>query len=121
MPFGNPQREKSFRCRSTHFFAQVSIFSFCVGVLKKNANTEVARKRHSKSFCDLRRTLFQHNLSTNGRTKALPYQDSKNFCILRLPRVVGMRRELYWIKDVFLLSLPCSAAIAGRPRRERPG
>ena len=57
MPFGNPHREKSFRCRFTHFFAKVSIFSFCVCKLKKLANTEVARKRHSKSFCYLRRTL----------------------------------------------------------------
>ena len=31
MPFGNPQREKSFRCRSTHFFAKTEralAFSF---------------------------------------------------------------------------------------------
>ncbi|MBE6661258.1 MAG: hypothetical protein E7605_07655 [Ruminococcaceae bacterium] len=61
MPFGNPQREKSFRCRSTHFFAKASIFSFCVGVLKKNANTEVARKRKSKIFSYLLRTPVQLN------------------------------------------------------------
>jgi len=40
MPFGFPQREKPFRCRSTHFFAKASIFSFCVGVLNKNANAK---------------------------------------------------------------------------------
>ena len=50
MPFGNPQREKSFRCRSTHFFAEINIFSFCVGVLKKNANTKDARKQGGKNF-----------------------------------------------------------------------
>jgi len=59
MPFGNPEREKSFRCRSTHFFAKVSIFSFCVGVFNKNANTKVARKQESKSCCHLRRTPVQ--------------------------------------------------------------
>ena len=43
MPFGNPEREKSFRCRFTHFFAKASIFSFCVCKLKKLANMGVAR------------------------------------------------------------------------------
>ena len=53
MPFGFPQREKSFRCRSTHFFAKVSIFSFCVGVFNKNANTKVARKQAKiVAICD---------------------------------------------------------------------
>jgi hypothetical protein len=48
MPFGYPQREKSFRCRSTHFFAKASIFSSCVGVLKKNANTKDARNERKQ-------------------------------------------------------------------------
>ncbi|MBE6660308.1 MAG: hypothetical protein E7605_02780 [Ruminococcaceae bacterium] len=59
MPFGNPEREKSFRCRFTHFFAKASIFSFCVGVFNKNANTKDARKQNRKSFCHLRRTPAQ--------------------------------------------------------------
>jgi hypothetical protein len=61
IPLGTPEREKSFRCRSTHFFAKASIFSFCVGVLKKNANTKDARKQNSKSFCYLRRPPVQLN------------------------------------------------------------
>ncbi len=70
------EREKSFRCRLTQFFAKVSIFSLCVCKLKKPdfgkpksqvclfavanivlrtganiaANTEVARKQNSKRF-----------------------------------------------------------------------
>jgi len=59
MPFGFPQREKPFRCRSTHFFAKASIFSFCVGVLNKNANTKGARKQESKNFRQLLRTPAQ--------------------------------------------------------------
>jgi hypothetical protein len=59
MPFGNPQREKSFRCRFTHFFAKASIFSFCERDLKKVALTKVTRKRNSKGFCYLRRTPAQ--------------------------------------------------------------
>jgi len=77
MPFGFPQREKSFRCRSTHFFAKVSSFSFCVGVFNKNADTEAARKQGSKSFCDLRRAPVQL------------YFKQKRVCLLRLPRVVA--------------------------------
>jgi hypothetical protein len=50
MPFGYPQREKSFRYRFTHFFAKRCIFSLCVCKLKKLANTEVARKQDRKSF-----------------------------------------------------------------------
>jgi len=65
MPFGNPEREKSFRCRSTHFFAKGCIFSFCVGVLNKNADTEGARKQESKSFCYLRRTRDKQNFKQN--------------------------------------------------------
>jgi len=48
MPFGNPQREKSFRCRFTHFFAKCYIFSFCVGVFNKNANTEDGRNERKQ-------------------------------------------------------------------------
>jgi len=59
MPFGYPQREKSFRYRSTHFFAKASIFSFCVCKLKKLANTRVARKQDSKNFCQLLRAPVQ--------------------------------------------------------------
>jgi hypothetical protein len=77
MPFGNPEREKSFRCRSTHFFAKVSIFRFCVGVFNKNANTKDARKQNGKSFCHLRRTPVQLTFL------------QKCFCFLRLPRVVA--------------------------------
>ena len=55
MPLRTPEREKPFRCRSTHFFAKVSSFRFCVGVFNKNADTEAARKQGSKSFCQLRR------------------------------------------------------------------
>ena len=61
MPLRNPQREKSFRCRSTHFFAKVSNFSLCVGVFNKNTNTEDARKHKSKGFCHLQRTPVQQN------------------------------------------------------------
>jgi len=81
MPFGNPQREKSFRYRSTHFFAKGYIFSFCVCKLKKLANTKVARKRNSKSLRYLRRTL-----------RKLIFKQ-KRF-LLRLPRVVAIWREI---------------------------
>jgi len=91
MPLRNPQREKSFRCRSTHFFAKVSIFSLCVGVFNKNANTEDARKHKSKGFCHLRRTPVQLKFK------------QKRFCFLHLPRVVAKRREKHWMKDVFFL------------------
>ena len=56
MPLRNPQREKSFRYRSTHFFAKVSNFSLCVGVFNKNTNAEDARKHKRKGFCHLRHT-----------------------------------------------------------------
>ena len=59
MPFGNPEREKSFRCRFTHFFARPYSFSVCERGLKKATLTEAARKRNSKNFCDLQRTLVQ--------------------------------------------------------------
>ena len=59
MPFGYPQREKSFRYRSTHFFAKRYVFSLCVCKLKKLANTKDARKRDGKSFCYPRRTPVQ--------------------------------------------------------------
>ncbi len=91
MPFGNPQREKSFRCRFTHFFAKRCIFSLCIGVLKKNANTKDARKQGGKGFRNLRRTPVQ-----------LTFQQ-KRFFFTYLPRVVSMLREMQWIKDVFLL------------------
>jgi len=82
MPFGYPQREKSFRCRSTHFFAKASIFSFCVGVFNKNANTKIVRKQNGKSFCHLRRTPVQLTfLQKRSRS-------------LRRPRVVKKRREM---------------------------
>jgi hypothetical protein len=44
IPLGTPEREKSFRCRSTHFFAETNFFSLCVCKLKKLANTKDARK-----------------------------------------------------------------------------
>ena len=50
MPFGYPQREKSFRCRFTHFFAKASIFSFCVCKLKKLANTKTHASKKAKFF-----------------------------------------------------------------------
>ena len=58
----------------------------------------------SKLFCFLRRALFQHNLSTNGRSKPLPYQDSKNFCILCLPHVVAKWRAMR--KKTFMFFSP---------------
>ncbi|MBE6660453.1 MAG: hypothetical protein E7605_03520 [Ruminococcaceae bacterium] len=73
MPFGNPEREKSFRCRSTHFFAKASIFSFCVGVFIENANTEVARKHKSKKFLLSATPPAQQNFK------------QKRFCFPRLP------------------------------------
>jgi len=82
MPFGNPEREKSFRCRFTHFFAKASIFSFCVCKLKKLANTKDARKQSSKNFCYLLRAPVQ-----------LIFKQ-KRFRSLRLPRVVAKRREM---------------------------
>jgi len=48
MPFGNPEREKSFRCRFTHFFAKVGIFSFCICKFKKLANTEDVRNERKQ-------------------------------------------------------------------------
>ena len=56
MPFGYPQREKSFRYRSTHFFAKTSIFSFCERGLKKATLTRLARKQDGKTLSDPRRT-----------------------------------------------------------------
>ncbi|MBE6660647.1 MAG: hypothetical protein E7605_04510 [Ruminococcaceae bacterium] len=106
MPFGNPQREKSFRCRSTHFFAKASIFSFCVGVLNKNANTKVARKHKSKKFLpsathpgltnfSAKTILFSAPATKTGCRGASPYRERKNFFFLRLPRVVAKRREMH--------------------------
>jgi hypothetical protein len=43
MPFGFPRCEKVAALRSAHLFAKVNFFSFRVGVLKKNTDTEVAR------------------------------------------------------------------------------
>ena len=59
MPFGNPEREKSFRYRFTHFFARSYSFSCCERDLKKVTLTKDARKRDSKSLCHLLRTLVQ--------------------------------------------------------------
>jgi hypothetical protein len=59
IPLGTPEREKSFRCRSTHFFAKASIFSFCEHGLNKATLTEDARMRNSKRFCYLLRTPVQ--------------------------------------------------------------
>jgi|GEM_PF-3519258 len=57
MPLRTPKREKSFRCRFTHFFAKFYIFSFCERGLKKATLTEVARMQESKNYCYLLRTL----------------------------------------------------------------
>ena len=59
MPFGYPQREKSFRYRFTHFFAKASIFSFCERGLNKATLTEDARKQDSKNLCQLLRAPVQ--------------------------------------------------------------
>ena len=83
IPLRTPQCEKVAALRSAHFFAKASIFSFCVGVLKKNANTEAARKRNNKSFCQLRRTPVQLNFK------------QKRLCVLRLPLVMARRRAVY--------------------------
>jgi hypothetical protein len=48
MPFGFPQCEKVAALRSAHLFARIGIFSFCVGVLKKNANTKDARNERKQ-------------------------------------------------------------------------
>ncbi len=59
MPFGFPQCEKVAALRFAHLFAKVIIFSVCERGLKKATLTEAARKRNSKNFCDLQRTLVQ--------------------------------------------------------------
>ncbi|MBE6660420.1 MAG: hypothetical protein E7605_03355 [Ruminococcaceae bacterium] len=99
MPFGNSQREKSFRCRSTHFFAKVSIFSFCVGVFNKNANMKDARKHKRKKFLptathpgltnfSAKTILFSAPATKTGCRGASPYQESKTF-LLSLPAARG--------------------------------
>ena len=132
MPFGNPQRKKSFRCRSTHFFAKVSIFSLCVGVFNKKRQHERRTQRAKANALTIydapwfnkissKTILFSVPATKTGCRGASPYRERKNFFFFRLPRVVAKRRAMYWIKYVFLLCPLCSAAIEGRPRRERPG
>ena len=48
MPFGNPQCEKAAALRFAHLFAKTKNFSFCVGVLNKNANTEDGRNERKQ-------------------------------------------------------------------------
>ena len=42
--------QRSRRCRFAHLCTKISIFSLCVGVLMKNANTGAARKHKSKKI-----------------------------------------------------------------------
>ncbi|MBQ7398023.1 MAG: hypothetical protein IJW09_04270 [Clostridia bacterium] len=50
IPLGFPQRANVATFHSAHICAKASVFSFCVGVLKKNANTKDARKQGGKNF-----------------------------------------------------------------------
>ena len=77
MPFGNPEREKSFRCRFTHFFRESKHLQLLRLQVKETCKHEYARKRSSKSFCYLRRTPVQ-----------LIFQQ-KRFYFPRLPRVMA--------------------------------
>ena len=78
--------KKSFRCRSTHFFAKTNIFSLCVGVLKKNTNTKDAQTQlHIK---------LKLTASFPVIAKILDKTKSKSSCFLRLPLVVAMWRKM---------------------------
>jgi hypothetical protein len=84
--------KRSRRCRFAHLFAKACIFKFCVGVLKKNTNTEVARdKQRQELFATCGAPLWQLNLLR------------KRFYFLRLPRVVA-RLEAQHGKPIFDLS-----------------
>ena len=65
--------------------------------------------------------LFSAPATKTGCRGASPYRERKNFFFLRLPRVVARRREMQQGKDVFLPSLPCSAARKGGAQGERLG
>jgi hypothetical protein len=67
MPFGFPQRANVAAFHSAHICAKFYIFSFCVGVLKKNANTEVTRKQKKKKLL----LSATHPGSTNFLTKTI--------------------------------------------------
>ena len=69
-------RNASLRAQAQHD-AKISIFSVCVGVLKKNTDTEVARKRKNKKFL----------LSATPPNPTELF--TKRLCFLRLPREVA--------------------------------
>ncbi|MBE6660462.1 MAG: hypothetical protein E7605_03565 [Ruminococcaceae bacterium] len=102
-----PATRKVAALRSAHFFAKGCIFSFCVGVLNKNADTEGARKRNCKSFCHLRRTRVKQNFKQNDFV----------FCACR-QNGLSRRQPLPRKKKLFL---PPTAARGGKAAGDAAG
>ena len=116
-PRGNPLEprgaKRSFRCRFTHLFAKGYVFNLCVGVFKKNTNTQDARTLHCTTPLPCASSpVFVKNLC---QTK------SNNFCFLYLPLVVSALEHRIKRAAVFLLLFFEERQCQGESKGERLG
>jgi hypothetical protein len=73
--------QTTLRSRSAHVCAKLNFFSSCVGVSKKNADTEDIRNKRKQIFCfSATLPVIDKNFKANG---------TQPLCYLRLPRVMA--------------------------------